>query len=381
MNLNFNVTMDYENPKFQEFLFNDKGFEYTIEPTLDSNFINIEIDRILNKFSENDEENSAIDEVLFLIKEKWGVYQDTSLKSVNHVIVVYKQKIEIQLEHWLSFATEAQENFKAECRILFKDYKYSVHGGDIQRYINDNLTSGFDQNLFSIDTAVKIHKIGQKFEFNTKQRDALLSLYSRNGQSSNIDLLGDWSLWRWAEDTGIYLKQIPPDMLELESSPTETTEIRVLNQGETPNQGADAAMNEILSVIVPTECGVMTPRKYKLLTLGQWPEFKIEWMKKRIKIGCCKVTISYPVLKIRISELNFYIYFSLPKNAGNTLFKIAETCAIRSALGAAVIGAVLGNPAAALASFNALFKACIENEIKKCINSGILTLKEAGAWS
>jgi hypothetical protein len=63
------------------------------------------------------------------------------------------------------------------------------------------------------------------------------------------------------------------------------------------------------------------------------------------------------------------------------IFKIAETCAIRSALGAAIIGIIMSNPAAAFASFNGLFKRCLEQEIKNCVNAGLLTIKEAGEWT
>lgn len=97
-------------------------------------------------------------------------------------------------------------------------------------------------------------------------------------------------------------------------------------------------------------------------------------------MGCSSITIVYPVLQFRISELVLFVYYFYPNDVRRTVLKIIETCAIRSALAGGVVGVVVGNPGAAISTFNALFKRCIEREVKECINPGIVTIKERGNW-
>lgn len=100
----------------------------------------------------------------------------------------------------------------------------------------------------------------------------------------------------------------------------------------------------------------------------------------RIRIGCSDIIISLPVIRIRNAQIVFYIYYSVPDDITQVLLKIMTVCATRAALEAAVLGVITSNPAVAIAVFNNQFKNCIQQEALKCINPGIMTLKETDEW-
>jgi|GEM_PF-2296879 len=145
----------------------------------------------------------------------------------------------------------------------------------------------------------------------------------------------------------------------------------------------DSITDVLVDKIIPRPasiCGIMKRYNYEIAKIAEWPEFKIEWRRKRIKIGCTRITITYPVLRTRKATLRFFIYFKVPKSITTAAFNIAKYCGKSSALKGGVIGIVSGNLALAIAAFKASFKDCVKREIKKCIYPGLFTVKVVTGW-
>lgn len=332
-------------------------------------------------------------EVPFLIAEEW-VVEEIVLDStgrptgriqsgINTIDVVLAQALDINIEYWIYFKENISPNAKKYGRSLISAYKPSVHGNDLQGWIKTKLNDVLKEDMFCIEICIHINKDGERKELNIKQREALFSLYgqARGKTRGNIDVIdGEGEYEYWARSKNLNLRKVGEYLKEKQAAPPITRNVREVEEPKTADSVSDAIIDEILTTLVPSECSTMVKRKHKLLTLYSWREFKIVWKKKRIKIGCSKITVYYPVLMTRISRMVFYVYYSLPKHVDIFIFKIAETCAIRSALGAGIIGIIMSNPTVAIASFKGLFKRCLEQEVKNCVNSGLLTIRETAEW-
>lgn len=386
---NLETSINFQNPIVQKYLAEKSNIlPLKIEPTTETGFSNESQDRLLNEFFPK-----VTQDVPFLMVEEWAVEEitvddlgnttGTIQSGINNIDVVLSQAIDINVEYWLYFKDGISEDSKLLGRKLFNQFDPATNGTDLNAWIKTQLNEILTEDMFILDTCVVLEKNGDRNELNIEQRLALLKLYGQAAgeQRSEIHVIGDESMTQWAERKNVKVRQIGEYIKESQSEPAVTRSVREIKKPEQADNYADDIISQITTILVPSECGTMTDKKHKLLSLLAWPEFKIEWKTIRIKIGCTKISISIPVLRVRISELIFYVYYSLPVHIDRFIFKIAETCAIRSALGAAIIGIIMSNPAAAFASFNALFKRCLEQEIKNCVNAGLLTIKESGEWA
>ena len=389
MNTNLDASVNFEDPKLQEYIYDEKETDtLKLEPVSESGFTNEPQDRRLNNFFP-----TYSQEIPFMVTEEWAVEeiildsngnQTGSIQSgINLVDVVLGQKIKVNAEYWVYFKNGVSQEAKVYGRSLLKSFDPQQHGDDLNAWIKANLNDVLKEDMFSIETCIHIDKNGSRQELNIDQRIALLTLFGEaNGNArGNINVInGEGEYSQWTESKNLKIRKVGESIKTDQSAPPITRNVREV---EPPQQSEDVVndiIDEITRVLVPSQCGKMRRQQHRLLDLFEWPEFKIEWKKIRIKIGCSKITISVPVLRVRISRIVFYVHYSLPVHIDRFVFKIAETCAIRSALGAAIIGIIMSNPASAFASFNALFKRCLEQEIKNCVNSGLLTIKETGKW-
>jgi hypothetical protein len=369
LNFNFDVSLNYESQEFQKFLFDDSQTELFISPTLGLDFSNLISDR------RNGFENAFPDETVFFVNEKWGVYDDSSLRGINNITVVYKAKFKIMLRYWISFNTLIDEADKEICRNLFFSFE---PGTDVAEYINKNLPSSIDINNFSIDTEIQIEK-EDKIEFDISQRTAFKDIY--NGETPSTLHFIDGSLATWYKENKTEFVQLLPNELDIKSEPLIFREVVEIKKPQEAEDNIANVVKSLLDFIVPSSCGNMNEERIKIATIGVWPEFKLDWGSKIIKIGCTKITIKYPILRIRISKIVVYAYFSLPVSYGQTAFQIAYHCAVSSALGSAILGVILANPGVAIVSFQTLFQTCVKNEVISCLNGGLATIKEITEWS
>ena len=375
-NLNTQIDLDFSDSKIQKFLFDQNQTEISFVPPETQGFSSA-------GERPNGELNPPTERIEFPVTELWLLEQGNNPSGTIKVNVICGQELSINIFYRLYLQDGIAESPKNRALFLFSEYDPANHGDDISAWVNANLSDDLDSSMFMLESIVALEKIGDRYDVDDSQRRALLALYGQDdyNTSGQIHMVynGEYTVEQWANETQATLRKIGEEQSK-DDEPPVASEVQEVPPGQADLQ-LGTILDEITSDIIPSDCGVMRREEDKLLTLFSWPEFKIEWRKKRIKIGCSTITITYPILRTRTSKIVFYVYYSLPRNVGATVFKIASTCAIRSALGGGVVGIVMGNPAAALATFNALFKRCIEREVVKCIHPGLLTLKETGQWS
>ena len=127
------------------------------------------------------------------------------------------------------------------------------------------------------------------------------------------------------------------------------------------------------------------PESHKVMTVFTWPEFKVKWYPKDVKIGCARIRIWFPKLLTRTSDIVLYAMVAIAKrDANETMRQIAVDCAVGSALVGGIVGVVMWNFAAALAAFKVLFEYCIYNKVGQhltCLVPELVLLTERGKWS
>jgi len=379
MPLNFDTRLSFSDPEILRFLEDDHAAPvHAIEPDLGSQFDHDAADR-----RPSGEPTSHTQEVVFLVEEKYRLLENENGVGVHKVIVALKHDVGIKVDYWLFLrSSNLSEAEIAHVRDRFHAYDPAQHGEDVEAWMRANL-EGIDENDFEVEPCLTLHKHSQVAQdHDASQRKALFALLGIGGSNpppSTIHAVGDYSLTNWAQGRNLKLVLMGRELVADDSDPPANPDSAVLGDADDLQQ-VSAAIDAIVDHIIPGECGQMRLEQIKLLTLAAWPEFKIEWHQKRIKIGCSRITISVPVLRIRITKLVFYVYFKVPVHIDRFIITIARTCAVRSALTSAVIGVVTSNIGAAVASFVPLFKRCIEQEIRNCLHPGLLLATEPGPW-
>lgn len=284
--------------------------------------------------------------------------------------------------------TAAQRN---AIQATFGGYDFDRDGEDLEAYMSGRVPADVDGGMYEIVPGYSLAKGEPLVELDVSQRQALFDAYGKgNGESrvrTRIDALpgGDTSLAVWARQHNVEFKLLGREaVLEAPSHSSEPIFEVPATAGQPAGHAADGAIDQIITTLVDAivdgDCGVMNPHHVKLMTLLAWPEFKLEWRTKRIRIWRIRITIRYPAIRIRISSLVFYAYYSVPENVVLTAIAIADTCAKRAALESAIVGIVLSNLAAAIASFQPLFVGCVKTEITRCLYNGLTVVKEPGPW-
>lgn len=143
----------------------------------------------------------------------------------------------------------------------------------------------------------------------------------------------------------------------------------------------------ILAQIVETSpamrCGNIQYKETRVGTLIQYPEFKINWRRVVIKIGCIRISIKVPQLMYRITKRVLYAGLAYSADVGQIVVDVVVHCLQKSAVAATIAGIATANIAVAGAAFKALFTECIKQQLNayiKCLLPDLILLKEKGGW-
>lgn len=377
MNIELESGIKFKDQELLEFLINRTLPEISLEIAPPQDFVFDPLDSRLNTAPYD------LRDIEFPLAEKWQVVQKGNAIAIGEVVVTSIQAVGITTA-FLLFSRNGTPIEKLELvRGLFNEYDAAIHGADIESWVKGSLPEDISADDFKVKTSVTVKKDGDRRDGNVAQREAFLYLYTNQGDHpirSEIYLVGDFTFGNWAKDGDVTVRLIGERLVSPDYKPETAREIQEVPAG-TSDANLGTILDRVIEEIVPGDCGKMRREDIKLMSLAAWPEFKVEWKDVRVRIGCATVTITIPIIRTRISNLNFYVYFALPEDVGRTVMAIGRTCAIRAALSGVVVGVIVCNPAAAAAAFNATFKICIEREVQRCINPGILILKEAGAWN
>lgn len=396
MSLQFDVKISSDDLEIQKFLLDATSLEKNIEPILDNGFYYPTIYKKGPLFPEQPHEFE------FPASESWYIYRRVApwpagkvvpdfsdkLLGMHKVNIILAISVTIQAGFYLSLRDGISEN---DCKDdIEKLSNYAPANNDIhefENYIKANLNF-LKEDDYIIKPMLAISKTSPLRDVDVRQRDSLRELFSIPSKyDGHINLLegGDYSFSSYVHDNDVFLW--PGDIEALDKTPIQTIPIAEVTKAKyAADPGAlgkiiSGSMDPFLDKLFPAPCGPLKRKEYKLMTFPTWPEFKLEWKSITIKIGCVHITISVPILRIRLSELFFYVYFSIFKDAKASVLKIAENCAIKAAIEGAVVGLILLNPGVALEQFQSSFKSCVISDIMSCIDGGLYTIKVVGNWS
>lgn len=117
-------------------------------------------------------------------------------------------------------------------------------------------------------------------------------------------------------------------------------------------------------------------------TIFSWPQFRITWLRKKVKIGCSTVSIKVPRLQIRTKKKVAYAAVGYLKS---TYVELNVKRCLREAVIATGLFILLTQSyQAALASFKAVFTECIRRNLTKlpdCLSPRIFFQNEYSNWS
>ncbi|PQA92958.1 hypothetical protein B0A69_12360 [Chryseobacterium shigense] len=386
LKINFETRIDFTEKKIQEFLFDKNQQNYQVNPPVKSGFFYAS-DKVANDQMIN---ASYQQKVTYSIREFWSVIQNNISVQNNPITIVYEQEVDINPEYLIYFREGISNEALAYAKDIISQYRFDT-GIAIEEWIQSKLNMILTEDMFYIDTSLYITKIGDRIEFNADQRYAFLRVYRLIEEDpskdkpvkSQVHIIDDGDLSHWQKESKTRLEKLKYEELILDNiEPKQNPTIKEYpaNSPIPEAQKITDVLSVISSSLIPSDCGVMNFKTIKLLTLFNFPEFKVEMVDHRIRIGCSDIIISLPVLRMRNAEIVFYIYYSVPDDITQVLLKIMTVCATRAALEAAVLGVITSNPAVAIAVFNNQFKNCIQQEALKCINPGIMTIKETDDW-
>jgi hypothetical protein len=327
-----------------------------------------------------------IQTVPYMIREIYRVNQRGNPVGIVSAEIIVAEDISFSVQHEVFLKDSLDPALKLRITALIGTYtRQDVQ--DFKVWLATKIQGALSEEDYVVDSLLEMKKVApEPREINTEQRDALFKLYGQNPT-------GDWrariepeqNFGDWARNRGTTLQKIDSSPLRPSESTGPDTSMTV-KEFESTKEAPTSAKDKLAAVLADIEgrlrgdCGELKSESKKLVTLSKWPEFKIEWRAKTIRIGCVSITINLPIPRIRFSELTAYVRYQMPKSVEQTVWAIVQTCTIRSGLVSAVVGIILLNPAAALAAFQSSFTQCVQQEVVTCVNPGIVVIKVHEGW-
>lgn len=326
---------------------------------------------------------------LFWAVQEW--YEVIEGKSPGQVvggfdiIVPWAQFVKIHISAVLQIKVGIPAPFVQQIELAFSDYQYP-RDGDPNDYVVSKLGKNLSisRKMFSLDYTYTLERVGKAVP-HEQQKKALLDVYKDRGNGSVVP--GPGLAPVGLNENGYFEKrEIQARLIDSKAIGKIPTKARdPIHEVDNPN----VAPSKVIDAIVEREgnaldCGKdFDKTEWKILTLLEYPEFKVEWRNHSFEIGCgVWIVISLPALQIRTSQLNLWAYTRSPKNLGAFVGHVIETCAWHAALSGAVVGVVLGNFIAALQAFRAVFTECLKDKLGQfiqCMIPGLALITEVKA--
>lgn len=324
--------------------------------------------------------------VPFIVTETYQVIQRTSVAGIVTAAVVLAHDVGITPVHILYLRDALEDASKIRAKALLN--VFGKNDGDFVDWLRNQLMGDWiSEEDFSIDVIGRLEKkTAVPANINISQRVALYRLYgiADPGTDARFEYPGsDSSFDQWAKNRGTTLRLIGVEALPIKASSKPETNLVVheLKPGQKMTEAdVNNIVQSIVGIVVPSSCGNTRSEKFPLLSVSNWPEFKLEWISISIKIGCARVTISVPVLRTRSAKMVIFVRYERPEKIELTVWEIVKTCAIRGALVGTVTGIILANPAAALVAFQTAFNECVKEEALACLHPGVFLVKEVTDW-
>lgn len=301
------------------------------------------------------------------------------------VVVPWAQLVRVHISAVLQVKDATPTPSVQQIEMAFSGYQYP-RDGDPNDYVAIKLgeNPAISRSMFSVDYTYTLERVGVAVSYEQQKR-ALLAVYEDHGNGSVTPGLGLPPVG--LNENGYFKRrEIQARRIHTESIGKIPTKARdPIHEVENPNIAPSVVIEDIVRREGDKlDCGLdFDKNEWKILTLLQYPEFKVEWRNHSFEIGCgVWIVISLPALQIRTSQLNLWAYTRSPKNLGALVSHVIETCAWHAALSGAVVGVVLGNFIAALQAFRAVFTECLKDKLDQfiqCMIPGLVLITEVKA--
>ena len=117
-------------------------------------------------------------------------------------------------------------------------------------------------------------------------------------------------------------------------------------------------------------------------TIFAWPEFRINWERKSIKIGCARISIKVPYLQRRTGKKVLMATVAYP-DAGVIFEKIILRCLTEAAISSALVGLITAQAQLALVAFKTYLENCVKMHATRyveCLVPKLYVVREASSW-
>jgi hypothetical protein len=316
------------------------------------------------------------------VREYYTVRQRNAIVGSFSVVVPITQPVEIEVYANLFVRSGLPASVRQRIESAFSAYSQ----GDPNQFARQQMGNDVTADMFRIVPSFELTKQPSRVP-HTEQLNAVLSTYENvtppsQGIVVNLDILGrEAPLKTHFAREYISATHIKTEILDtFPPSIVDSQHVREVNPDDPVGTLADILTADKDRV----DCNLdPNPLSVRIATVLAFPEFKLTWEPRSIRIGCFTVILHLPILYVRVGREVLYAYVGHVRNPDQLLIKQVEDCAINAALAGAVIGIVLANFAAALAGFQAVFTNCLQFKglfVAGCFVPGLSLLTEHTNW-
>lgn len=181
----------------------------------------------------------------------------------------------------------------------------------------------------------------------------------------------------------VVVKELEPDVVPPAATKDPVREV------EKPDPNDPATVDEIFDGVVllnnPADCGMLTREDpIKIANIVSYPQVKIEWVTATFKIGCVRITVTYPVFRWRNATIVLYALLAhAPQNFDTWTKKQVTEVIIASALLAAIVFYATESFTVAYQTFKGGMETGLKDifgDMIQCLLPEIIAITETTAW-
>ena len=302
------------------------------------------------------------------IKRRYEVFERASNMQVStgRTITRVDHKLKLEIYAGLLLKDGITEEHKLAVLDAFQDFDASR--GDIDEVETSLIQSGVPSSAYRVFLSYLLRRTSPP-SHNTEHDDAFKASVREN---EVYDL----------RQVGRDLASCDVPDLDLDS----TERVVPVPDPEIPDIGLQT-ISDSLSAERERDCENVVPTRHRVGTLFQYPEWKIKWVLKEIRIGPCRIMkTKLPELWTRTTKKVLYAIVISPKDAQGVFEKIFLRCLKTSTIvGGLLLLVTWGNFATALSAFKISMHGCLATNIpdamKRCIVPELVIVTDKNPWT
>ena len=308
-------------------------------------------------------------------KIKYRIYKNRASFRTTEIKIIVKHYLEIKIHSGLFISQNATQSQRDA--IINEFNNADASNPDVSAIMANLQNLNIPSTFYAVVPLYQVKRT--KIEELDYEKRRLLSLMDPNVAG---DIIGDSTLdnidiAEWIRNNPLIIKEESRVHIP-ECTENDEDTLRVVNDSSEIDRAVDN-----ISDIAQIECSLVEKTRKKIAVLAVYPQFKIRWRRKKIKVGCSRIVISLPQLMIR--EVREELYFILITNNGieEVVLKVAKQCGLLAFGSAGIVGYITGNFKAALAAFKTAFNYCIESRLTtlyECILPELIIVRKSSKW-